>query len=258
MIISFTRSHRKQPNVNYQIEFDESDDWHSSDDDTDSDISYSPPQKKKEPKNTRRSFAINDQPQQLAQETEGLNPTGTADESRLGSSSSSSSSSSDEAQPSTSTGRGKNKFKCTICEYRSGSKSQIKNHMTNSHTGARPYECKECSKTFLSRKNLRNHHKIHLPPEFKCDFCPKMFTYKHHRDIHTNTHTGAKPFECEHCHKRLNSRWNLAQHQKKHSAPKYECPFCHKMFHQSGSCKTDWNGSKNKGIACLVRLQQGI
>ena len=163
----------------------------------------------------------------------------------------------EDAQPATSTGAGEKKFKCDFCEYRSDFKTQKTYHM-NMHAGKRPFKCEVCSKSFFRPSTLHLHRKTHSPPTFICDFCPKMFHSKWHRNEHMNTHTGAKPFECEQCGKCFNNHSGLGQHRKTHSAPKYECPFCHKMFHQSSHCKAHWNGIKNKDIACPVRRQQQL
>ena len=164
-------------------------------------------------------------------------------------------------------------------------KQKINEHMTTHSTGTKPFNCGQCPMTFSSRGALYNHRKIHLPPEFKCNFCPKMFVQKHNRDRHYNTHTGAKPFECEQCHKRIAHSANLKDHRerhhsterkykceicdkkfatgnnlwshkKTHSAPQFECPFCKQKFTLSSSCRTHWKGNKHQAIRCQVRRNQ--
>ena len=83
-------------------------------------------------------------------------------------------------------------------------------------TSKQAFTCKECSKTFSHQYTLNQHRKVHLPPEFKCDFCPKMFTYKQVRDIHMYTHTGEKPFECKQCGESFANPGSLSQHRMKH------------------------------------------
>ena len=105
----------------------------------------------------------------------------------------------DHVNPSTSFGRrGLKKFRCDICGRCCASKQKIAQHM-NTHTGARPFKCDQCPVAYSSDGALYNHRQTHLPPEFKCYFCPKMFVQKQNRDDHMNIHTGAKPFECEQC-----------------------------------------------------------
>ena len=162
---------------------------------------------------------------------------------------------SDDAQPGTSTSLQKNNFKCYICCYRSDSKANFSYHM-NTHTGTKPFNCKDCIKTYSHPASLSKHRKTHLPPQLKCDFCPRMFTFTWQKDHHMNNHTGAKPYECDQCHQRFNQISHLNQHRDIHLAAKYECPFCHKKFSRMAHCKRHWNGRKNGEIACTVRLHQ--
>ena len=83
-------------------------------------------------------------------------------------------------------------------------------------TAKQAFTCKECSKTFSHQNTLNQHRKVHFPPQFKCDFCPKMFTYKQVRDIHMYTHTGEKPFECKQCDESVANPGSLSQHRMKH------------------------------------------
>jgi hypothetical protein len=168
----------------------------------------------------------------------------------------------DNSQPKTSNdGRVKQKlFKfCFVCDYSiTDYKSNLSCHncLMNMHTDERPFKCIECSKTFKNSGALYYHRFTHLSPEFKCDYCPKMFIRKQDRNRHMNIHTGARPYKCDVCHKKFNDPSTLRHHRQSHSAPKYECPFCHKMFAQSRYWKLHWNGNKYGDIVCPVRRQQ--
>ena len=74
------------------------------------------------------------------------------------------------------------------------------------------------------------------PPEkikkFKCTVCDKSFTSKHGLAGHTLSHTGEKPWVCEHCSQSFRDQSNLISHRKTH-APDFEgfkCEFCGKSF----------------------------
>ena len=119
---------------------------------------------------------------------------------------------------------------------------------------------------------------ICMPPEFKCDLCPKTFHYKCSRNRHMTTHMGTKPYECKDCKKRFerltnlrhhqeryhSTEWkykcqiceklfktrpNLWSHKKVHSKPEFECPFCKKKFTRSEVCWEHWNGNSKGQIA---------
>ena len=122
----------------------------------------------------------------------------------------------DDAQPSTPIGSEKYEFTCYLCGYC----CNMRGYHMNSHTGTKPFKYNICFQTFTQPQNLYVHRKTHSPLEFKCDFCPKMFTLKGSRDAHVNVHTRAKPFKCDQCHEGFSSRSGLYQHRLKHSALK--------------------------------------
>ena len=105
------------------------------------------------------------------------------------------------------------KYNCTTCGYQCDSKTKLSLHM-NSHTGARPFQCGECFKSFSHPQTLYVHRKTHSPRQFQCEFCLKMFTLKWDRDLHRNMHTGIKPYECQLCHERFSRPNGLSQHRK--------------------------------------------
>merc|ERR1712203_790431 len=74
------------------------------------------------------------------------------------------------------------------------------------------------------------------PPEkikkFKCTVCDKSFTTKHGLIGHTLSHTGEKPWVCEHCSQSFRDQSALSSHRKTH-APDFEgfkCEFCGKSY----------------------------
>lgn len=112
-------------------------------------------------------------------------------------------------------------LKCKFCPKVFAFKQARDKHMNTHVIIANTLTCHVCSMSFANLASVRQHHKTHFPPQFKCDFCPKMFRTKDSRNQHMNIHTGAKPFKCDQCHQGFNSRSGLFQHGlNKHSGPK--------------------------------------
>lgn len=87
------------------------------------------------------------------------------------------------------------------------------------HTGERPYVCKEenCGRSFASATNYKNHIRIHTGEKpYVClvASCGKRFTeysslYKHHV-----VHTHSKPYMCNLCGKNYRQTSTLAMHKR--------------------------------------------
>ena len=48
---------------------------------------------------------------------------------------------------------------------------------------------------------------------FQCNECGRQFTQASHLKTHSNSHTGEKPYECDKCFKRFNSRSSKYNHK---------------------------------------------
>ena len=71
------------------------------------------------------------------------------------------------------------------------------------HSPNKPFQCKECDKTFKRSAGL---------------------TY------HTKTHTGEKPFSCRACSNAFSQAHELKTHQGIHTSLKLPCKYCEKIF----------------------------
>lgn len=67
----------------------------------------------------------------------------------------------------------------------------------------------------------------------RCRMCAATFLNKSDMQIHSKSHTEAKPHKCPHCDKSFANSSYLAQHIRIHSGAKpYTCSYCQKSFRQ--------------------------
>ncbi|XP_077576776.1 zinc finger protein ZFAT [Stigmatopora nigra] len=61
---------------------------------------------------------------------------------------------------------------------------------------------------------------------FACEFCNKIFKFRHSLMSHLRTHTQEKPFKCPHCDYASTIKANLTVHLRKHTGEKFSCQHC--------------------------------
>ncbi|XP_068426739.1 zinc finger protein ZFAT isoform X3 [Clinocottus analis] len=61
---------------------------------------------------------------------------------------------------------------------------------------------------------------------FACEFCNKIFKFRHSLMAHLRTHTQEKPFHCPHCDYASAIKANLNVHLRKHTGEKFSCQHC--------------------------------
>uniref|UniRef100_A0A3Q3BKB8 Zinc finger and AT hook domain containing n=1 Tax=Kryptolebias marmoratus TaxID=37003 RepID=A0A3Q3BKB8_KRYMA len=135
------------------------------------------------------------------------------------------------------------KLECRHCHRSFGNKRQILKHIclkqddkeeddteNGEEKGGRhmklfPKEKSHCapwSLTKISSWGLRpNQLKI-----FACEFCHKIFKFRHSLVSHLRTHTQEKPFQCPHCDYASAIKANLNVHLRKHTGEKFSCDHC--------------------------------
>ncbi|XP_023581425.1 zinc finger protein 699-like isoform X1 [Trichechus manatus latirostris] len=134
---------------------------------------------------------------------------------------------------------GRKPYECKEC----GKTFRWPSHLTSHvrcHSGERPYECKECGKAFHTSSNLTIHMKIHSGERpYECKECGKAFRQSSGLTTHKRTHSGERPYECKGCGKAFRLSSHLTRHMRTHSGERpYECKECGKAFSQSSSLTT--------------------
>ncbi|CAL1612178.1 unnamed protein product [Knipowitschia caucasica] len=80
--------------------------------------------------------------------------------------------------------------------------------------------------------SLQNQLKV-----FTCEFCNKIFKFRHSLVAHLRTHTQEKPFKCPHCNYASAIKANLNVHIRKHTGDRFQCEHCSFNCISSGHLK---------------------
>ncbi|XP_019335717.1 zinc finger protein 362 isoform X3 [Alligator mississippiensis] len=115
--------------------------------------------------------------------------------------------------------------------------------------------CKVCPLTFFTKSEMQIHSKSHTEAKpHKCPHCSKSFANASYLAQHLRIHLGVKPYHCSYCEKSFRQLSHLQQHTRIHTGDRpYKCPHpgCEKAFTQLSNLQSHQRQhNKDKPYKC--------
>lgn len=130
------------------------------------------------------------------------------------------------------------RFVCDICAKAFVMRSEfIKHKQEHENPDQLKMQCQHCLKWFKNRQYWRQHIRLHVVGEVKCEICgrmtPNRVAYRSHKK---NAH-GDRNHKCEWCGKSFTKALTLREHvASRHTgATLYSCSFCPKTFNSNAN-----------------------
>ncbi|XP_073991992.1 uncharacterized protein isoform X1 [Rhodnius prolixus] len=123
----------------------------------------------------------------------------------------------------------KKSYECGVCGRKFKRRTRLNSHMAR-HTEIRPFNCRQCEKSFVMKWELNLHERVHSRT-YACHLCSKVFGSKSKLSRHGRVHSGERPYPCLECGKAFGEKRNLDNHARTHSGARpYSCQLCGKSF----------------------------
>ncbi|KAF7286011.1 hypothetical protein GWI33_008314 [Rhynchophorus ferrugineus] len=130
-------------------------------------------------------------------------------------------------------------FQCSVCGQVLSCNRYLETHVRKRHSRidstfpcrSRKYCCDVCGKELL-KKNMKNHMMSHTGEKpFNCEHCGKGFITRKCLNLHTRTHTKERPYRCTVCDKSFTQKYSVTIHMRYHTGERpFRCPICFKKF----------------------------
>ena len=85
-------------------------------------------------------------------------------------------------------------------------------------------KCKECEKSFSSKKILIEHIRRIHPKVYECKICEDTFVESWRLELHMKSHEEMTTFNCDICEKQFHLSWRLKKDRASHDE---QSKFCH-------------------------------
>lgn len=132
------------------------------------------------------------------------------------------------------------------CEKRFDAFESLTDHLSQDHVGSGKSEykclwigCTRGGKAFTQRQKVMRHIQTHTGAKpYQCQTCLKRFSESNMVVQHMRIHTGEKPFKCDQCQKDFTIAAALTIHKRVHTGEKpFACKFqsCSKRFSESSN-----------------------